>query len=486
MRRPPGPDFRWGAVLRRSALNPDGTEGSTGRQEHAILEHVKANNLGRVCAIYRDIASAHDEKAKRPDFTNALEDLKAKRIDGLIAWKFDRFTRRRSYARRLLVQVEECGGRLATVVEGIDTADPAKREITEIALAIYAGSAESESEAIGQRITLMHLDRARKGLVHPNGARAFGHSADWRELVPAEVKVLEEAAERVLAGEALFAIAADFTERQIPTAKGGTRWYSDRLRQMLLSPRMVGKREYGGKLYALEGVPPILDVETWERVCAAIEQRANHHGPGVTHLLSSYAQCGACDRPLSAAKPGKGRWTYRCRPRFEGDAACRKITVVGDDADAVVASKVVAFLNDQERVKALLKTRASGPELDTIHERIAELSDNLLAVGAALNPPPGVPRMPLAVYYEQAAAIEAERKQLHARLGVRREASLLVECLDVEWTVETWDAKGLEWQRAILRLVTRSIVVEPRGKGSVQPGRNVFDPSRVVVTFADE
>jgi hypothetical protein len=64
----PGPTFRWAAILRRSRLNPDGTEGSTARQERAIQDYVKQNNMGRIVAFYSDIASAHDEKAKRPEF----------------------------------------------------------------------------------------------------------------------------------------------------------------------------------------------------------------------------------------------------------------------------------------------------------------------------------------------------------------------------------------------------------------------------------
>src|SRR5215207_9781572 len=61
----PGPTFRWGAVLRRSRLNADGTEGSTARQERAIQDYLKAQDMGRVVAFYTDIASAYDEKAKR-------------------------------------------------------------------------------------------------------------------------------------------------------------------------------------------------------------------------------------------------------------------------------------------------------------------------------------------------------------------------------------------------------------------------------------
>lgn len=156
-------DLQVGDLPRRSRRNADGTEDSTSRQEHAIYEYIRANNMGRVVAVYTDIASAYSEKSNRTEFKNALADLQAGRIDGLMAWKVDRLTRRRSEARWLLKMMKEYGGRLATVVEGIDTADPVKRLLTEIALTIYAGAAEAESEAIGERVSLMHLDRARKG-----------------------------------------------------------------------------------------------------------------------------------------------------------------------------------------------------------------------------------------------------------------------------------------------------------------------------------
>jgi DNA invertase Pin-like site-specific DNA recombinase len=87
----PGPGFRWGLVTRRSAYNLRTTdsgeveryEDSTSRQEHVLHGHIQANGMGRVVAVYQDIASAYKEEAKRPEFENALADLKAERIDGL-------------------------------------------------------------------------------------------------------------------------------------------------------------------------------------------------------------------------------------------------------------------------------------------------------------------------------------------------------------------------------------------------------------------
>jgi hypothetical protein len=95
--------------------------------------------------------------------------------------------------------------------------------------------------------------------------------------------------------------------------------------------------------------------------------------------------------------------------------------------------------------------------------------------------------MPLPVYYEQVSAIEAEREQLHRCLAVTREAGMLAEVLTFEDAAEEWDSRPLHWKRAILKLVTKRIVVEPRGKGGGPrdaAGRSVFDADRIKVEFA--
>jgi site-specific DNA recombinase len=493
MRAEPGPSFRWGAIKRRSAYNADGTEESTARQGDAIFSYVEQHNMGRIVAVYSDIASAFSEKAKRPEFQNALADLAASRIDGIIVWKLDRLTRRRNQMRRILTTLEDCGGRLFSVVEGVDTADPAKREITELILNVYIGIAQGESESISERVRLMQYDRARKGLVQPSSVRPFGHDESWQALVPEEVAILHEAAERVFAGETSFSIAADFTARAIPKPNGKTIWNSYRLRYMLTSPRMVAKREYGGQLFKLRDVPPIFDQETWERLCGVLAKRSVRSGPVETHLLSSIGLCGLCRRTLAYHTAGrKSSPAYVCRPRFEGNEACRKISVSAPHAEQRVTALVVEFLADKERATKLLLRQAPPELVAKIQTREAELIESRHALGQALNPPPGKPRMPMATYYEEAAKIDAELQELHKRLDVTREAALLNEILGFEDAAKEWATRSLHWQRSVLKLVTESIVIEPRGKllakddPNYRPGFNSFDETRVRIAFADE
>jgi Resolvase, N terminal domain len=130
----PGPTFRWGCLTRRSKYNADGTEGSTRRQELAVCDHIRANNMGQVVAVYSDIASAYAVNTKRHDFEAALDDLRAGRIDGIAVWKVDRLVRRVSQFRRVLDTLESSGGRLFSLVEGIDTADPERRFVNGLIL----------------------------------------------------------------------------------------------------------------------------------------------------------------------------------------------------------------------------------------------------------------------------------------------------------------------------------------------------------------
>jgi hypothetical protein len=343
-----------------------------------------------------------------------------------------------------------------------------------------------ESESIGDRIALMHQDRARKGLVQSPG-RPFGHGVDWFSLVPHEVRILHEAGERILADEAAHSIAADFTDRGILTSRGHTRWHAEQLRRILTSPRMVGKRLYGGELYKLNDVPPVFDEETWQRICYKLAQRSRPAGPREKHLLSAIALCGVCGRTLISGTPRRDLFAYECKPRFRGDGACRKLSVLGSKTDEVVREQVVDFLADRERVGALLAEHTQGPGTEDVHARVNELSESLFALAKALNPPPGVPRMPLPVYYQHVSTIEAEREQLQRRLAVVREARMLAEVLTFEDAAREWDARPLHWQRAILKLVTKRIVIEPRGKGGGPrdaSGRNLFDAERIKVEFA--
>jgi DNA invertase Pin-like site-specific DNA recombinase len=484
----PGPDFRWGVVLRKSRLKEDGSVASFDAHEMELVRHIKTNNMGVVTQVYKDVASGWKPGAPRPRFKHALVDLASGTIDGIAVLAVDRLTRRRDQVRPILNALEEMGGRLFALWDELDTADDDPESNTELRLHELVARAEREASRTSQRYKLAAKHRARKGLHQPGSRRPFGHTVDWRSLVPHEAELLNEAALRVVGDQAVYAITRDWTARRIPTATGNTQWQHDVLRQMLLSARMVGKREYDGALIDLPDVPAILPEHLWRQVCEKLAPKRQRVGRRESRQLSNIALCGICGLPLTG-DTDDGAFTYVCKKRPAEPGACGGISARAGLVDVRVDEEVVAFLNDRPRVEALLRQhRLEGPEMDAIDARYAELEENKMALEeAAFNPPAGVKRLPRERYWELRTQIEREQERLQRRRVVNREAEPLKAALKQTWTVESWRAKPLEWRRAILRLVTERIeVARDLGRGGAKKGQygGTFDPERVRVKFA--
>jgi DNA invertase Pin-like site-specific DNA recombinase len=200
----PGPNFRWGALLRASkpkrVILPDGTvkviEESTDRQDLELIHYIRDNNMGVIVDSYKDVASAWQPGAKRPRYKHALVDLAAGYIDGIACLAVDRLTRRRDQVRPILNAMEEMGGRLFFLWDELDTASDDLD--TELQLHELVARAEREAERTSRRYKLVAQHRARKGLHHPSGRRAYGHTKDYHKLVEEEAARLLQAAEAVI------------------------------------------------------------------------------------------------------------------------------------------------------------------------------------------------------------------------------------------------------------------------------------------------
>jgi DNA invertase Pin-like site-specific DNA recombinase len=102
--------------------------------------------------------------------------------------------------------MEQMEGRLFFLWDELDTAsdDPD----TELRLHELVARAEREAERISRRYKLVAQHRARKGLHHPSGRRAFGHTHNYRQLVVPEAEMLFQAAKEVDQGKAMRLYAA--------------------------------------------------------------------------------------------------------------------------------------------------------------------------------------------------------------------------------------------------------------------------------------
>jgi site-specific DNA recombinase len=395
-------------------------------------------------------------------------------------------TRRKDQVRPVLNALEEMGGRLFSLEDELDTADDNPDSNSELRLHELVARAEREARRTSERMRLMARHRARKGLHQPGSRRPYGHTVDWTELVPHEAELLNEAAKRVAAGEAIFTIARDFTAREIPTATGKTTWQHDVLRQMLLSARMVGKREYDDALIDLADVPAILSEHLWQRVRDKLAPR-QRQGRRENRELSNIVLCGNCGLPM-IGNTDEGVRTYNCKKRPAEPGACGGVVVRAALADAKVDREIVAFLNDRPRVETLLsRYRLNGPEQAAIDARFAELQAAKTDLeDDYYRPPSGRKRLESDRYWSLREQIEAEQEQLQRRRVVDREAEPLRAALRQTWTEETWQAAPLEYRRAILRIACERIEVSPASRLGAEKGHlgATHDPERIKVKVA--
>jgi site-specific DNA recombinase len=481
MARPPGPEYRWGALSRLSKADRHGTDESNRRQDLTTIDYIKTNNLGIVAATYSEVASAYAEGAKRPQFEAMLTDLERGTIDGIIVWKIDRLVRRVADYRHVLDVLQKAGGRLIAVADNIDTADPDKAPTTGLILDLLARLAEMEARNTSERQVQAQQFRARQGKRSGGGTRPFGHSLDWFSLVPEEADAIRDAAKRVLNGKGVYSIVQDWNENG-PRPVKAEQWTTQVLGQILLSPRLVAKRDYGDDLFDLEDVPAILNFDVWERVCAKLSDPKPITSPRTYRLLSGLALCGHCETPLRGGKNMEsrgGKPLYACPPKSRGQGSCGSLSVNGEPVDEIVSERVVEWLSDKRNITNLL-AKCSLPEAEALTLQVADLNDALVDLSRALKER----KIRYGDYAARYDEIVAEREELQRKLAVTRETSLLVETLSVEWTPEEWDSRPTEWKRAVLRLCTKRIEVKPVGKttGATRNGF-VFDKSRVRVEF---
>jgi hypothetical protein len=118
--------------------------------------------------------------------------------------------------------------------------------------------------------------------------------------------------------------------------------------------------------------------------------------------------------------------------------------------------------------------------------RYAKPQDSKMALEeAAFNPPADRKRLPRERYWELRTQIEQEQERLQRRRIMNRKAELLMAALKQAWTVESWQAKPLEYRRAIIRLVCERIEIhKPTVRGQRGLYGTTFDPNRVRVKLA--
>lgn len=158
------------------------TSEQTTLNQRLALETYCKNNKIDIVEIYND-EGVSGTKDTRPALDRMLNDMRQKKFDCIVVWKFDRLGRSTKHLLQVLEEMQKKDVRLIATSQNIDTATP----MGKFFFVILSGFAEMEREMIVERIRL-GLDRKKKQgykLGRPKGSidkkkrRTSGYHLMW-------------------------------------------------------------------------------------------------------------------------------------------------------------------------------------------------------------------------------------------------------------------------------------------------------------------
>lgn len=249
-------------------------------------------------------ASRFSRRSGRNEWDEALRLVESDSIDVLLTWDHSRATRKLEGYNKLrkICSAHDVrwgyGGRLH------DLSDRADKFRT----GLDALLAEDEAERTSERVRRAIAANAEAG--RPHGKNLYGytrvHDATTKNLVriepdPIAAPVVQEAARRMLQGDTLYAIAADFNRRgisprrpKLTAHREAEGWTPVAVKQMLTQPAYAGQRQHQGKVIGEAIWEPLIPLREWAQLQAVLNNpdRRRLNPWSVTYLLTGIGECG--------------------------------------------------------------------------------------------------------------------------------------------------------------------------------------------------
>ncbi|WP_217913067.1 recombinase family protein [Miltoncostaea marina] len=452
-------------IYTRLSRDPDGTQTATARQASDCRE-LAAREGWRVVETYEDSdLSGYRRGVIRPDFERMLADVSSRRIRAIVVWKLDRLSRQPGQFEQVLDACALVGARIFSVHESADMTSPMGLAMMRIGMTFAA----LESETISLRTRRAKAEAADAGLPNGGGLRPFGLSKSKTELVPAEAALIREAAGRVIGGEGLRQIAADWEARGVVSSRGNP-WTITALRRMLVNPRLSGARVHRGRVVPSDVIPAILEPAVAERVRHLLTREPASAYARQPRALSGLVRCSLCGERMKVKRRQKGDALYRCF-RTPGQRACGRMVVTAEPLEELVGAALAEALSTPLLGAAIAQGEPSGEreELAALQERREALVNDHYVEG----------RLSRSEFLAAHAALTNLISASEDALGRQRQRELLGDLDPGETVAAAWSARDPVWKRAFASAYLERVVISP----AAVRGRPRFDPARVELVW---
>jgi site-specific DNA recombinase len=324
--------------------------------------------------------SAYSDRPRKA-WRRLIADVKAGRIDAIVAWHPDRLTRKPTENEELIKLVEDFGVQLATAMTGEQDLSSAAGRLMFRQL---GNIARYESEHRAERVMLHHDQLAAEVRWH-GGRRPFGYryvEGGGIELDKREADAIKDARRYILDGGKLTTVVNRWREAELFRSKGGrpvTVTIADRL---LRSPHLLGNRRHNGEVTKRDAWPAIFTADEQATLIAELDRRGHKElvDRGRT-LCSGYLFCDGCRHVMRGAKlkgtGGRREPGYRCDSASGG---CGRIHRLAKPIDDEVRDRIIRRLASP-KFRAKIARQAEGR---LTSEQVAEARASLQADKAKL------------------------------------------------------------------------------------------------------
>lgn len=291
-----------------------------------------------------------------------------------------------------------------------------------------------------------------------------------------EFQRIREAADTVLAGGSLRAIANEWNAMEPPvrTSTGGD-WEGPEVGSMLRRPRNAGILVHRGKEAGPGNWPGPLDEPLWRSLVALLNDPERRTTPGNErkYLGSGLYVCGPCGatvRCITSNKSGRQHLTaYGCR---EGKHVVRKAEPLDDWVQLVIVDRL-----SRADAAELLAAREEPVDVRGAQTDLREARRMLDQLAQEL----GAGAMDLQEWRVASAAARARKERAEEVLSRAVEANPVAGLVGAEDVEAEWKRLDLSRRRAVVSYLM-TVTLHPARKGRL-PGGAYFDTDTIQIDW---